>query len=116
MLNASDNNGSGGVTDGIVRVSRKGSTSSALTVYFSRSGTATPPGQTGEDYQIGIGGTFGNFTSVTIPSGSSYIDFLIHPVYDSYNVDGTESVVISLSASSAYTVDIQGVASTTPIY
>lgn len=101
----------GGTPDtGQFTVSRSGSTAAALTVNLSRTGTAA----NGVDYQS-IG------TSVTIPQGSPSIPVTVTPLNDS-QVEGNETVVLSLAAGSGYTVGTPASATVTvlddesPIY
>lgn len=83
----------GSATDtGTFTVSRTGSTASPLTVFYSVGGTAI----NGTDY-VSLPG------SVTIPAGQSSAPILITTIDDS-NVEGNETVVITLSANAAYTV------------
>ena len=71
-------------------VSRTGPTTSALTVVFAVSGTAT----SGSDYQS-IG------TQVVIPAGASSVPLTITPINDAA-VEGTETVTVTLSTNSNY--------------
>ncbi len=79
--------------NGVFTVSRTGSTSSALTVYYSLSGTATP----GTDYAPLSG-------SVTIDAGSNNASIDIVPYPDVMN-EGNESVTLTLSPNAAYLID-----------
>ncbi len=81
-----------GPTTGQFTVTRTGSTTSALTVYFAVSGTAT----SGSDYNS-IG------TSVTIPAGSASATITVTPINDTL-VESDETVIVTLSANSAYTI------------
>ena len=76
--------------EGSFTFTRTGSVSSALTVYYSVSGTAT----SGTDYDS-IG------TSLTIPAGYTSITKNIIPRYDTL-AEGNETVVVTLSSNSAY--------------
>lgn len=94
----------GYVIDGAFRISRTGHTNSfgsPLTVHWSRGGTATPPPGSGADYTVGINGTFGNFTSATIPAYKEFIDIAIRPYLDVYHVDGVETVQFTVTTSPA---------------
>jgi hypothetical protein len=73
-------------------VTRTGSTSAALTVNISKSGTAT----NGTDYNS-IGST------VTIPVGASSATINLTPIQDSL-VEGTETAIITLASGTGYTV------------
>ena len=81
-----------GLTTGAFRVSRTGSTASPLTVFYSVAGTATP----GTDYTALPG-------SVTIAAGSSVANILVRPINDTL-MEGTETVVVTLSSRPAYTI------------
>lgn len=81
-----------GPTTGQFTVTRTGNTASALTVYFTVSGTAT----SGSDY-TSIG------TSVTIPKKSASVVKTVTPVNDTL-VESNETVVVTLSSNAAYTV------------
>ncbi len=81
-----------GPTTGTFTVSRTGSTSSALTVYYAVSGTAT----SGSDYNALSG-------SVSISAGSSTGTITVTPINDAL-VEGNETVVVTISANAAYTV------------
>jgi len=74
------------------RVYRNGPTTSALTVYYTRGGTAT----NGTDYSS-LGG------SVTIPAGSASAPITIIPVDDAI-VEGPETVILTLSSNAAYSI------------
>jgi hypothetical protein len=92
-INATDNTATeAGTTTGTFTVSRTGSTSGALTVYYSVSGTATP----GSDYNSLSG-------SVTIASGSSTGTITVTPINDTA-VESNETVIVTLSSNAAYTV------------
>ena len=77
---------------GTFTVSRTGSTTTALTVYYTVSGTAT----TGSDYTALPG-------SVTIPAGSSSATITVTPINDT-TVENPEAVVVTVSANANYTV------------
>jgi subtilisin family serine protease len=77
---------------GTFTISRSGSTASSLIVNYTISGTA----QNGADYQSLSG-------SVTIAAGSSSANVAINPVDDSV-VEGNETVVVTISTASGYTV------------
>ncbi len=80
------------LTTGYFTVSRTGSTSGALTVYYAVSGTAT----SGSDYNSLSG-------SVTIASGSSTGTITVTPINDTV-VESDETVIVALSTNAAYTV------------
>ncbi len=81
---------------GTFTVSRSGSTAQALTVYYTRTGTA----QNGVDYQTLPG-------SVTIPTGASSTTVTVTPIDDN-QLEGDETVVVTLSSSTGYTVGSPG--------
>jgi len=80
------------LTTGYFTVSRTGSTSGALTVYYAVSGTAT----NGSDYQSLPG-------SVTIAAGSTTATIIVTPINDTV-VENDETVIVTLSANAAYNV------------
>ena len=92
-MTATDANASeAGPDNGRFTVSRSGSTGGALTVRFSIGGSAT----NGSDY-ASLG------SSVTISSGSSSATVTVRPTDDS-NVEGNETVTLTLSNDSAYSI------------
>ena len=92
-INATDNTATeAGATTGTFTVSRTGSTSSALTVYYAVSGTAA----SGSDYSALSG-------SVTIPAGSSTATITVIPINDT-SVESDETVIVTLSTNASYTV------------
>lgn len=78
---------------GQYQVTRTGSTTSSLTVYYSVSGSAT----NGSDYSRLSG-------SVTIPAGRTSVTFSVNPVDDAL-AEGTENVVLTLASRSNYSID-----------
>ena len=93
---------------GTFRISRTGSTSNALTVYFSVGGTAA----SGTDYTA-IG------TSATIPAGSDHVDVTVTPKYDTAS-ESNETVVLTLTSKTTYELGTPNAATVTivntPIY
>ena len=83
-----------GSTTGTFRVSRTGSTGSALTVFYTLGGTAV----SGTDYTL-----MPAPSSVTIPAGSSSKTITVTPINDVV-MEGNETVVMTLSPRSNYTV------------
>ncbi|MBI3417784.1 MAG: hypothetical protein HY043_21035 [Verrucomicrobia bacterium] len=81
-----------GSDTGSFTVTRTGSTANALTVNFSVSGSAT----SGSDYQA-LG------SSVTIPANATGATIKVTPIDDSV-FEGTETVVVTLSAGDAYKI------------
>ncbi|MCZ7640866.1 MAG: hypothetical protein M5U12_35300 [Verrucomicrobia bacterium] len=95
----------GYVIDGAFRISRTGHTNSfgsPLTVYWQRAGTATPPPSGGADYTVGVNGSFGNYTSATIPAYKEFIDVTIRPYLDVNYSDGTETVEFTIVNSPSF--------------
>jgi N-acetylneuraminic acid mutarotase len=82
-----------GLDTGTYRITRSGNLSSPLVVNLIVGGRAT----NGVDY-----GTIGN--AITLAAGQSTFDFLVRPVSDG-KVEPTESITVSLGASSAYTIN-----------
>jgi hypothetical protein len=81
-----------GTDKGTITITRTGATTAALTVAFAVTGTAT----SGTDY-ISIG------TSAIIAAGQSSAVITISPLDDTA-VEGSETVIVTLSANAAYTV------------
>ena len=92
-ISATDPNASeAGPDSGIFTVTRSGSTSGALTVNYTVSGTASA----GSDYTALAG-------SVTLASGSASATITVTPVDDTA-VEGNETVTVTLSSNAAYSV------------
>ncbi|MEO7298211.1 MAG: Calx-beta domain-containing protein [Verrucomicrobiota bacterium] len=83
------------------RITRSGSISSNLTVFYSISGTASK----GVDYASLPG-------SVTIPAGSVNAMVTVNPIDDSL-VEGNETTVLTLAANAAYVTGSPGSATVT---
>jgi hypothetical protein len=83
-----------GPTTGTFRVSRTGGTGSALTVFYTLGGTAV----SGTDYTLSPAPS-----SVTIPAGASSKTITVTPINDVV-MEGNETVVMTLSPRSNYTV------------
>ena len=81
-----------GPTNGQFTVTRTGATTSALTVNYAITGTAT----NGADYSALL-------TSVTIPASSATATITVTPVNDTL-VESNETVILTLSANAAYTI------------
>jgi VCBS repeat-containing protein len=79
-----------GTDTGSFKISRTGSLSAALTVNYVMSGSAS----NGSDYQTLSG-------SVAIAAGASSATLMVTPIND-LNIEGFESVTLTLSASTAY--------------
>jgi hypothetical protein len=90
---ATDNSGSElGPNNGVFTVLRSGDATGDLIVNYTVSGTATP----GDDYNSLSG-------SVTIPDGSVSTSFVVTPIDDG-DAEGSETVIATLSTSTAYYV------------
>ena len=101
-ISATDNTATeAGSTTGYYTVSRTGSTTSSLTVYYSKTGTAI----SGTDYSSLSG-------SVTIPAGSSSTTITVTPIDDTA-VEGSETVILTITSNSAYTIGSPGSATVT---
>ena len=81
-----------GTDPGTFTASRTGSTAAALTVHYSLSGSAA----NGIDYQSLP-------TSVTIPAGAASANITVRPIDDT-QVEGNETVLLTLTADAAYNV------------
>jgi hypothetical protein len=90
-----------GLDTGVFTISRTGSTAASLNVYYTRSGTA-------------VNGTdFNTITSpATIPAGSSSATVTITPKEDAL-VEGSETVILTLSSNASYTIGSPGSATVT---
>jgi N-acetylneuraminic acid mutarotase/predicted phosphodiesterase len=84
---------------GIFRISRVGNTADSLTVYFSRTGTATF-GATA-DYTLSGNGLSSTAVSAVIPAGQEYVDITVTP-RDSLLHELTETIVLTLRTSVYY--------------
>ena len=84
----------------VFRISRTGSTDTALAVKFTKSGTA---GTT--DYTLIVGGVALATTTVTIPAGVDHIDVFVDPTNDQV-LENSETVILKLAANAAvYSLD-----------
>ena len=86
---------------GMYRITRNGSTSSALTVPYTMSGT----GSNGTDY------TFLNGTA-TIPAGLTFVDVALNVIDDTL-IESNETAILTVSPSSNYTVGATNTATVT---
>ena len=94
------------------RVSRTGSTAAALTVYYTFGGTASYA--SGDADYTGLPiypyqNNFGTIYQVVIPAGAASTDFSITPIDDS-TPEADETSIISLNASSYFTLDVRSIA------
>ncbi len=89
-VSASIPNATEGGANGQFTVTRTGATTSALTVNFAVTGSAT----SGADY-VSLG------TGAVIPAGQSSVALAVTPI-DDLLVEGTETVTLSISSSAAY--------------
>ncbi len=87
-----------GTDTGTVRISRTGPTDRALTVTFSRGGTATFGGTGSGDYTLAVGDTTLTTTTVDIPAGESFIDVTLNVRQDAV-AEPTETAIITLVAN-----------------
>jgi hypothetical protein len=90
-----------GLTQGQFTISRTGSTAAALTVFFTKGGTATE----GADYQA-LG------TQAVIPAGAAGVTLAVTPVADTV-AEGDETVALSLTPDAAYALGAPAGASVT---
>lgn len=88
---------------GQYQITRTGSTTSSLTVFYNVAGNAT----NGTDYTR-LGG------SITIPPGRSSATISVSPVDDALS-EGTENVVLTLAVRSNYSIDVALAAATIKI-
>ena len=103
-ITATDNTATeAGPTTGTFTVSRMGSTSGALTVYYAVSGTAT----SGSDYNS-------ISSSITIAAGSTTANITVTPINDTV-AESDETVIVTLSTNASYTVGSPGSATLTII-
>jgi hypothetical protein len=86
-----------GLDPGMFTFTRTGGTTSALTVNYDLSGSATR----WNDYRTSEGDMP---DSITIPAGASSATLTFHPVSDT-EVEGTESVILSIAPDAAYAMD-----------
>jgi hypothetical protein len=86
---------------GTFRISRL-TTAGALTVYFTRTGTATF-GPTA-DYTLSLGGANLTTTSAVIPDGEDHVDVTVTPRDDPL-AEPAQTVVLTLAARPAYNLD-----------
>ncbi len=82
--------------DGLITISRTGSTASPLTVPFRAAGTATR----GSDYVTQTNGVTFTTTNVVIPAGSSSVAVAIHVLNDNIG-EATESAILVLAGNPA---------------
>jgi parallel beta-helix repeat protein len=90
-----------GPDSGTFTVSRTGATTAGLTVRYSLGGTAA----NGTDYTSLSG-------SVTIPAGAASASVTVAPINDT-TVEGNETVILTVSADTAYTVGLPNNATVT---
>lgn len=92
-----------GSTKGTITISRTGDSAAPLTVNYNVGGSATA----GIDY-LELGGT------VTIPAGSDSVNIDVSPIDDS-DVENDETVILTLSLDSQYTIGASAQATITII-
>ncbi|HMJ91179.1 MAG TPA: Calx-beta domain-containing protein, partial [Candidatus Acidoferrum sp.] len=93
-------------------VRRVGDTGPALTVAFTRSGTATHGAA--NDYTISTPGVGTITTDVTIPAGAATVEVRIFPNDDAV-AESTETVALTLTSSVAYKLDPANTSATVSI-
>jgi len=98
---ASDSSAAEPSNSGQFTITRTGSTASSLSVGFSRSGSAS----NGSDYSS-------ISSPVSIPAGASSATISVSPIDDTA-VEGSETVTLTLSSSSAYTIGSPSAATVT---
>jgi hypothetical protein len=86
---------------GVFMVTRTGSTTASLDVFYTVTGTAT----NGTDYTVLAG-------SVTIPAGQSSAAVVVGPIDDS-DVEGPETVILTLVDAAGYSVGTSNTATVT---
>jgi Calx-beta domain len=91
-ITATDPNAAEPSDSGTFTVARTGSTTAALTVFYTPSGTAT----NGTDYAALSG-------SMTIPAGAASAVLTVAPIDDTAH-EGAETVIVTLSTNAFYTV------------
>jgi hypothetical protein len=96
---ATDDASEAGPDEGRFAVSRNGPTTSALTVHYALAGGAT----NGTDYAALA-------SSIVIPAGSTSASIVVSPVDDA-EVEGAESVIVTLSPDPSYVIGAPGMAS-----
>jgi len=92
VVDSDGNAAESGANSGSFRISRTGSTASALNVRYSLGGSAV----NGADYAVLSG-------SVTIPAGSVSATILVNTIDDSAR-EGDENVVLTLAPTAAYVI------------
>ncbi len=88
---------------GVFRISRVGVTNTNLVVNFSVSGSATRGTLPTSDYVLKVGDTVLTANSVTLPIGVEFVDVTVE-VADDTRVEPTETVTLTLSALSTYSL------------
>ncbi|MBW4652836.1 MAG: DUF4347 domain-containing protein [Kaiparowitsia implicata GSE-PSE-MK54-09C] len=80
-------------------ISRTGATTETLSVAFVISGTASA-----SDYTLSAGTVDGSTLTLTIPSGQSSVVLTVTPVPDFDNMEGNETLTLTLSPMASYTL------------
>lgn len=99
---AAAESGTPATNTGTFRISRTGDTTNALTVLFTRTGTATFGGA--GDYTFSVGGNDLLGLSVVIPAGQATVDITLNPI-DDLLAEGSQTATLTLAASANYTID-----------
>ncbi len=89
---------------GTFRISRAGRTNTDLVVNFSVSGSASRGTLPTSDYVLKVGDTVLTTNSVTLPIGVEFVDVTVE-VTDDTRVEPTETVILTLSASTNYSLN-----------
>ncbi|MBI3855438.1 MAG: hypothetical protein HY293_07080, partial [Planctomycetes bacterium] len=90
-----------GGNTGTFTITRTGSTSAALDVFFTVSGTASAPAD------------YATLTSpVTLPAGQASVTLTVTPVNDAI-AEGVETVIVTITATATYTIEAPGNATVT---
>jgi RHS repeat-associated protein len=96
--NAQEEGTNGDPVQGAIRISRDGSTTTPLTVYFDVNGS----GNTATKYVDYTGSILNG--SAMIPTGASYVDVFVNPIQDTNFNEQFEHVVATLDAGSKYQI------------
>jgi hypothetical protein len=93
-------------TDGVITISRSGSTVSALQVPIRVAGTATR----GADFVTQTNGVTFTVNTVTIPAGASFVDVAIKVLNDGIGESPESAIVVLAGNPSAYDIGLQAYA------
>jgi len=87
---------------GLFRITRTGDTAAAMTIAFTRAGTATF-GAAG-DYTLSVDGVALTTTMIVIPAGENFIDILVTPTDNAFS-EPDETVILTLATSKVFNLD-----------